>query len=395
VKKLLLSSVAVSVTASLFFLISTFPAAALVGGAPQADQSIARHVVMVTGSDGTFCSGVVIARDLILTAAQCIHPATSYRIIGFDAPKTLKNVASTVVHPEWDTDAILRHRVSADVALVKLAAPLPPAYMPVALADSQRVVAADSQVIVAGYGVTKIGNASTGGKLRAANLVVTGNPSTRQIRLADPNTKGELAGLGACQGDSGGPVLDTSDGRLAVIGMISWSTGPALSTGCGGLTGVTPTIRYRDWIVKTAVEMGSAPIMAPRGPSEDSPASAQPASPAQEGLEKKQFTRVVASGAKQRLGFYTSLNPDCTARGDVNIRVTKQPEHGSTETTTDINFPGYPKEHVRFKCNEHKVRGVQVNYKSAAKYVGDDAFDLLALFPYGVAWEVHYDISVR
>jgi secreted trypsin-like serine protease len=109
--------------------------------------------------------------------------------------------------------------------------------------------------------------------------VVTGNPGTLQIRLADPKTKGELAGLGACQGDSGGPVLDTSDGRLAVIGMISWSTGPALSTGCGGLTGVTPIIRYRDWIVKTAVEMGSAPIMAPRGPSEDSPASAQPASP--------------------------------------------------------------------------------------------------------------------
>jgi trypsin len=265
-------------------LLLSVPAAALVGGAPQADQSIARSVVMFVGSDKTFCSGVVIARELILTAAQCIHPATSYRIIGFDAPKpptpkALKSVSSTVVHPEWDADAILRHRVSADVALVKLAAPLPPAYMPVALADSQRVVAAGARVIVAGYGVTVIGNASTGGKLRAANLVVTGNPGTLQIRLADPNTKGELAGLGACQGDSGGPVLDTSDGRLAVIGMISWSTGPALSTGCGGLTGVTPIIRYRDWIVKTAVEMGSAPIMAPRGPSEDSPASAQPASP--------------------------------------------------------------------------------------------------------------------
>ncbi len=265
---------AVSVTASLFFLISTFPAAALVGGAPEADQSIARHVVMVTGSDRTFCSGVVIAQDLILTAAQCVHPATSYRIIGFDAPKpltpkALKSVSSTVVHPEWDADAILRHRVSADVALVKLAAPLPPAYMPVALADSQRVVAAGARVIVVGYGVTVIGNGRTGGTLRAAHLLVTGNPGTLQIRLADPNTKGELAGLGACQGDSGGPVLDTSDGRLAVIGMISWSTGPALSTGCGGLTGVTPIIRYREWIVKTAAAMGSA--LKPMAPPEPSP----------------------------------------------------------------------------------------------------------------------------
>jgi hypothetical protein len=168
--------------------------------------------------------------------------------------------------------------VTADVALLKLAAPLPPAYTPVMLADEE-IVTAGSQVIVAGYGVTVIGNVRTGGKLRAANLVVTGNPGSLQIRLVDPNTKGESAGLGSCSGDSGGPVLDTSDGRLAVLGIMTWATGPALSTGCGGLTGVTPIIRYREWIVKTAVEMGSAPIMAPRGPSEDSPASAQPASP--------------------------------------------------------------------------------------------------------------------
>src|SRR5262249_31098637 len=98
-------------------LLSVFPAAALVGGAPEASRSIARHVVMVVGSDGGMCSGVVVAQDLILTAAQCIHPATSYRIIGFDAPKALTNVASTIVHPEFDPDAVLRRRVTADVAL--------------------------------------------------------------------------------------------------------------------------------------------------------------------------------------------------------------------------------------------------------------------------------------
>jgi hypothetical protein len=116
---------------------------------------------------------------------------------------------------------------------------------------------------------------------------------------------------------------------------------------------------------------------------------------AQEGLEKKQFTRVVASGTNVRIGFFTSLNSDCTARGNINIRVTKQPEHGSTETTTTINFPTYPKEHVRFKCNDHNVRGMQVNYKSAEKYVGSDELELLVLFPNGFAWEVRYNIDVR
>jgi Trypsin len=246
-------------------LLSVFPAAALVGGAPEATHSFARHVVMVVGSDKTFCSGVVIAQDLILTAAQCIHPATKYGIIGFDAPKTLKNVASIIVHPDWDLTAALRHRVSADVALLKLAARLPPAYMPVALADP-KVVTVGLQVTVAGYGQAIAGDLKTGGTLRAADLVVTGNPGSLQIRLVDPNTKGELAGLGSCMGDSGGPVFDASDGRLVVLGIMSWATGPALSTGCGGLTGVTPIVRYRDWVIKTAAAMGSA--LSPMAPAE-------------------------------------------------------------------------------------------------------------------------------
>jgi hypothetical protein len=115
----------------------------------------------------------------------------------------------------------------------------------------------------------------------------------------------------------------------------------------------------------------------------------------QEGLEKKQFSRVVASGANQRIGFFYALHPDCSASGNVNIRFTKQPEHGSTETTTTTSFPNYPKENIRSKCNDHKVRGMQVNYKSAEKYVGSDELELLVLFPTGFAWEVRYNIDVR
>src|SRR5260370_24223507 len=125
-----------------------------------------------------------------------------------------------------------------------------------------------------------------------------------------------------------------------------------------------------------------------------SSAFAQEKSPEQM-LEKQQLTRVVASGTNQRIGFFYAVNPDCSASGDVNIRVTKQPEHGTVETTTATNLPGYPKENIRSKCYDHKVRGMQVNYKSAEKYVGSDELELLVFFPAGFAWEVHYDISVR
>jgi hypothetical protein len=114
-----------------------------------------------------------------------------------------------------------------------------------------------------------------------------------------------------------------------------------------------------------------------------------------EGLQSQTVTRFVASGAKQRIGFYAPLNPDCSATGDVNVRVTKQPEHGTVQTVATTDYTHFPKENIRSKCNQHKVKGTLVNYKAAEKYTGNDEFDLLILFPAGFAWELHYDMSVR
>jgi hypothetical protein len=52
-------------------------------------------------------------------------------------------------------------------------------------------------------------------------------------------------------------VFDGEDGRRTVIGLVSWSTGANNTAGCGGLTGVTPLGRYRDWIVGEARRMGA------------------------------------------------------------------------------------------------------------------------------------------
>ena len=42
-----------------------------------------------------------------------------------------------------------------------------------------------------------------------------------------------------------------------MIGVVSWSTAPGDLEGCGGLTGVTPLLLYRDWIVDTARKFNS------------------------------------------------------------------------------------------------------------------------------------------
>jgi hypothetical protein len=233
------------------------PAAAIVGGAQPAGGGLGRALVMLTGSHGTFCSGVALTRDLVLTAAHCVLPGADYKLIELDGAQKplLRDIATIARHPDFDVNAVLRHRVTADVALAKLAAPLK--VEPALLAQPGGAVVPGDRFVIAGYGLAVRGDGKSGGTARAATLVATGQPGTLQIRLADPATKGERAGLGACTGDSGAPVYRDVGGTLAVVGVVSWSTGPALSDGCGGLTGVTPLARYRAWIVEQAAKLGS------------------------------------------------------------------------------------------------------------------------------------------
>jgi hypothetical protein len=99
---------------------------ALVGGAPPAGEAAGGAVVMLTGSQATFCSGVALARDLVLTAAHCVLPGANYKLVEFNGTRqpVLKDLRAIARHPDFDVNAVLRHRVTADVALIKLAAPL-------------------------------------------------------------------------------------------------------------------------------------------------------------------------------------------------------------------------------------------------------------------------------
>jgi secreted trypsin-like serine protease len=228
----------------------------MVGGAPESLAGIGASVITLIGSRGTFCSGALIAPDLVLTAAHCIAAGTDYKIVLYDAQKQpeLHDVRRVAVHPQFAAQGISNHRAGADVALLQLAAPLA---KPVAtLGIPNEPIAAGQNFVVAGIGVTRRGDGKSGGTVRAAALVSTSAPGRLQIRLVDPAANNARAGLGACTGDSGAPVVQDQSGRNIIVGVVSWSTGPQSTDGCGGLTGVTPLTLYRDWVVQTAKGWG-------------------------------------------------------------------------------------------------------------------------------------------
>lgn len=235
------------------------PAQAMVGGALPSSEGIGRSVVTIVGSRGNFCSGVAIGRDLVLTAAHCVQPGADYKIVDYGAqPPRLLDARSIVSHPNFNLQTLLGHRATADVALIKLASPLPATRTPAALGAPVIPIRLGARFTVAGMGVATRGDGASGGRVRAASLATTGQPGNLQIRLVDPLTGGKRAGLGACTGDSGAPVFEDQSGHAVVVGVVSWSTGPNLTAGCGGMTGVTPLSLYRDWILQTARRLGSA-----------------------------------------------------------------------------------------------------------------------------------------
>jgi hypothetical protein len=239
------------VLSALIWLMLCAPALAITGNAPVAGGFAVRSIVMIVDAHGDLCTGTALTRDLVLTAAHCVTAPVDYEVKTFQTGTSIA-VRSIARHPGFDLANYAASRATADVALLKLSAPMADLVAPAMLAPPRRVAAGET-LTIAGFGVTVARTAYGLGQPRMAALTVTGKPGSLQIRLYDATTRGSRSGLGGCVGDSGAPAFDGDK----VIGVVSWSTAPNDEEGCGGLTGVTPLLIYRDWVVETARKFNS------------------------------------------------------------------------------------------------------------------------------------------
>jgi secreted trypsin-like serine protease len=227
---------------------------AVTGGAPPATGETARAIVMLIDEKEDLCTATALAPDLVLTAAHCVTLPLKRAVKVYQTGQTIA-VKRVAIHPRFSFASYAASRATADVALVWLASPLPDIIAPVTLAEPRRVSVGET-LIIAGFGVTKNGTPIGLGIPREAKLAVTGKPGSLQIRLVDPATRNVRPGLGACTGDSGAPAFEIdASGAPRITGVVSWSTAPNDEEGCGGLTGLTPLLFYRGWIVQTAASL--------------------------------------------------------------------------------------------------------------------------------------------
>ncbi len=103
----------------------------------------------------------------------------------------------------------------------------------------------------------------------------------------------------------------------------------------------------------------------------------------------------VPTGIKRQIGFFASLNADCTPNGDVQSRLAKAPTNGTIELDDGPGYPIYPMGNQRFICNSRQVMGVRVMYTSKDGFTGKDSFEAQFFTPSGqeIVWK--YSVTVK
>lgn len=229
------------------------PASAVVGGINSRDaDGVRASTLRIETSRGELCSGAAIAPELVLTAAHCIMDGGSVAVVSLDGrfrPRR-HTVVAMLPHPTFVPGTTPRTQPGADLAVLKLAAPLPADIEPLTLGGG---LWQGETVTMAGFGLGIENNKKTARRLRETQLVNAGSYTTANtVKVAvDTEKKGESPGAGACRGDSGGPVLRGEARSRDLVGIVSWSSGPLNSRVrriCGGFTAITPVSEHRSWI---------------------------------------------------------------------------------------------------------------------------------------------------
>lgn len=257
----------------------------IVNGVPVTDKDeypfvvdLSAHPVAVSSS--RFCTGTLIRKDVVLTAAHCVlndgYTSPVYATVGRielddmheenKEAETFGTVAS-IVHPEY------RGLGSGkDVALLLLNGSSSSPTVKLASASPQE----NEEAWVVGYGVQRLGTAeATGqpievlsGRLQKTALWIRNKTfcdiPQAELRTAEGMlcTAGVKEGSSACKGDSGGGLflqkgmkadmkgVKRNQGRLRVqVGVVSYGDSMCMSEDSGVFTDVSSV---KDWIDKSA-----------------------------------------------------------------------------------------------------------------------------------------------
>jgi hypothetical protein len=96
-----------------------------------------------------------------------------------------------------------------------------------------------------------------------------------------------------------------------------------------------------------------------------------------------------------KLDFATSLNPDCTPTGPIEVRMITPPTNGQVQISRVQDYPPFPRGNQRYHCNARAVPGVRTMYTPRSGFIGQDTVVTETFFPSGNTHRSSFNITVR
>jgi hypothetical protein len=230
------------------------PEARIWGGVPVSAGAFP-DCVAVGAANGFCCSGTLIGKNVVVTAAHCVAGECDFRIfIGDNSNLTNKgkvfSVKKAVAHENYD-DQTNRNDIAILILESDVTNVTPRRIVSTADAD------AATSLRAVGFGVTQTG--VFGVKSMVDVAVAT-------CDCASPAAQGKYGchggleavaggnGYDSCNGDSGGPYYLVKGQDLFLVGATSRATKGHTGCGDGGIS--TRVDKYLDWIRQTATREG-------------------------------------------------------------------------------------------------------------------------------------------
>ncbi|XP_015126441.1 uncharacterized protein LOC107048006 [Diachasma alloeum] len=233
--------------------------AKIVGGVDTNDAEYP-FLVGISTEDG-FCSGSIISRRYILTAAHCVAdlkasdlPHVSVRTGNLRSRTSGGNVYGVEeigIHKGFENNGNFPH----DIAIIKVNTTIKFDRYTQPISLSESVPRVSNKVTVVGWGRIAPLNRTPPRKPQKVDEVVISRKSCAKVHRPDPIDRTHICVMGSrrfgiCAGDSGGPALFNN----ALVGITSFS-GPSCAR---GVPDVFTSIPYHlEWIDNTIREMNT------------------------------------------------------------------------------------------------------------------------------------------